>query len=149
MNWSIKHFDQLSTQELYAIFQLRLAVFSVEQNCPYQDADGKDQASFHVIATNDKGELVAYARVVNPGISYAEVSIGRVVTAAEVRKTGIGKELMTYTIDFIKQQFGTVPIRISAQCYLTRFYESFGFSIVGEEYEEDHIPHIEMLLSVK
>ena len=145
MNWHIKHFRELNAEELYRIFHLRLEVFSVEQNCPYQDADGKDQRSWHVMGCNSKGELTAYARIVEPGVSYPEISIGRVVTSPLVRGTGAGKELMKECMNFIQKQYGKVAVRISAQCYLTRFYEGFGFHTVGEEYEEDHIPHIEML----
>jgi ElaA protein len=145
VNWQIKHFRELGTEELYRIFHVRLEIFSVEQNCPYQDADGKDQRSWHVMGYHGDGKLVAYARLVEPGVSYDEVSIGRVVTTAEVRGTGAGKELMKVCLDFIQKQYGKVPVRISAQCYLKRFYEGFGFQTVGEEYEEDHIPHVEML----
>jgi ElaA protein len=143
--WKVKHFKELSTWELYAIMQLRLAVFSVEQNCPYQDADDKDQPSFHLTGFDDRGKLVAYARILPPDISYKEVSIGRIVTSKAVRGTGAGKELMKKSMEFIHKEFGKVPVRISAQCYLKKFYSGFGFEIVGEEYIEDNIPHIEML----
>lgn len=129
------------------MFALRIEVFVVEQNCPYQDADGKDLKSSHVFGTNDHGELIACARIVSPGVSYKEVSIGRVATAMTVRGSGSGKELMRKSIKAIEEKFGQVPIRISAQSYLKKFYESFGFVQVGEEYLEDNIPHIEMLRS--
>jgi ElaA protein len=146
LSWSVKHFSELSNTELYKIIQLRLAVFSVEQNCPYQDADDKDQEAYHLVAKNLSGELVAYARILPPGISYKEVSIGRVISSASVRGTGIGKELMQKSFDFVFEKYGRVPIRISAQCYLIRFYTELGFKVVGEEYIEDHIPHIEMVM---
>ena len=92
--WSIKEFTKLSPEELYKIFHLRIEIFAVEQNCVYQDADGKDLHSFHVMGWDDQQELMAYARVVFPGISYKEVSIGRIVTSSKVRGTGMGKELM-------------------------------------------------------
>ena len=145
IRWEIKEFEELTNNELYAIIQLRLAIFSVEQNCPYQDADGKDQDSHHLMGYDQNGELVAYSRIVSPGISYAEVSIGRVVSSSKVRGTGMGKELMRKSLDCIETIYGKVPVRISAQCYLIRFYNFFGFEVIGEEYEEDHIPHIEML----
>jgi ElaA protein len=144
VNWSCKHFKDLSNKELYQIFRLRLAVFVVEQNCPYQDADGKDLKSLHVTGKQND-ELIAYARIVLPGISYQEVSIGRVVTSKEARRTGAGKILMKKSMECIKKEFGNVPVRISAQSYLQKFYEGFGFKRVSDEYMEDDIPHVEML----
>lgn len=145
IEWQIKKFEELSTTELYKIMQLRLAVFSVEQNCAYQDADGKDLKSVHLSGFDSSGDLVVYSRIVPPGISFKEVSIGRVISSNIVRGTGAGKELMNKSIDFIKKEYGNVPIRIGAQCYLIKFYSGFGFEIAGEEYLEDNIPHIEML----
>jgi len=147
IQWYHKPFDLLTTQELYALIALRIDVFVVEQNCPYQDADGKDQKSAHVFAVNETGDIVACSRIVAPGVSYAEVSIGRVATSAAVRGKQIGKALMQQSIEAIERDYGLVPIRISAQSYLKRFYESFGFIQVGEEYLEDNIPHIQMLRS--
>jgi ElaA protein len=143
--WKVKHFKELSTWELYSILQLRLAVFSVEQNCAYQDADDKDQASFHLTGFDAKGKLVAYARILPANVSYPEVSIGRVVTERSVRGSGTGKELMKRSLDFIKKEFGKVPVRIGAQCYLEKFYKGFGFVTEGEQYLEDNIPHVLML----
>jgi ElaA protein len=155
IDWEIKSFDELSTRELYTIMQLRLAVFSVEQNCAYQDADGKDLKCFHLSGCltpalslqkgEGKKELIVYSRIVPPGISFKEVSIGRVISSQKARGTGAGKELMNKSIEFIEKTYGKVPIRIGAQCYLIKFYSSFGFEISGEEYLEDNIPHIEML----
>lgn len=144
ITWSCKAFKDLTNEEVYDIFNLRLAVFVVEQNCPYQDADGKDPQSFHVQRL-DNGVLTAYARIVAPGISYKEVSIGRVITSQKARRTGAGKMLMEKTMDYIHKEYGNVPIRIGAQLYLQKFYESFGFVWEGEEYLEDGIPHIIML----
>ena len=143
--WKIKKFEELSTTELYEIMQLRLAVFSVEQNCAYQDADGKDLKCFHLSGVDSEGELIVYSRIVPPGVSFKEVSIGRVISSSNARGTGAGKELMKKSLDFITEQFGKVPVRIGAQCYLIKFYSGFGFEISGEEYLEDNIPHIEML----
>ncbi len=148
IRWKIKKFEELSTNELYRIMQLRLEVFSVEQNCAYQDADGKDFNCFHLIGYNKENDILAYSRIVPPEISFKEVSIGRVITSQKVRGTGSGKELMKKSIEFIKQQFGNVPIRIGAQCYLIKFYSGFGFEISGNEYLEDNIPHIEMLFTL-
>lgn len=146
ITWSCKAFKDLSNQELYDIFNLRLAVFVVEQNCPYQDADGKDPKSLHVQGIHN-GELIAYARIVMPGVSYKEISIGRVVTSPKARKSGAGKALMKQTMEYIRKESGKVPIRIGAQMYLQKFYESFGFAREGDEYLEDGIPHIIMLFT--
>ena len=146
MEWRYKSYDQLSPAELYAILQLRNEVFIVEQNCPYQDLDDKDQKSWH-LAGWDGERLAAYTRIIPPGVSYTEASIGRVVTAPFCRGNGTGRELMNLSIQHCFQQFHTQQIRIGAQVYLQRFYESLGFMAEGEEYLEDGIPHICMLLS--
>lgn len=143
--WHNKRFSNLTVEELYSLLALRIDVFVIEQNCPYQDADGKDQSSSHVFATDESGNCIACARVVDAGISYSEVSIGRFVTARSHRKLGLGKELMRRALGCVEENFGHVAIRISAQSYLKTFYASFGFVQVSEEYLEDDIPHIEML----
>jgi ElaA protein len=152
ITWHCKHFKDLTNEELYEIFRLRLSVFVVEQNCPYQDADGKDFHSFHLwlssplLGKGTEGKaLLAYARILPPGISYPEASIGRVVTAKEARRKGMGKMIMKKAMEFVKKEFGNVPIRIGAQVYLQKFYEGFGFVREGDEYDEDGIPHIIML----
>ncbi len=142
--WTCKHFKDLSAEEIYKIFHLRLSVFVVEQNCPYQDADGKDLKAFHLWGMQN-GKMIAYARILPANISYKEPSIGRVVTSAEARRTGAGKILMEESLKFIKKEFGNVPVRIGAQAYLQKFYESFGFVREGNEYDEDGIPHIIMI----
>ncbi|MFL5765107.1 MAG: GNAT family N-acetyltransferase [Bacteroidia bacterium] len=147
IRWEIKKFDELSNVELYRIIQLRLAVFSVEQNCAYQDADGKDLKCFHLMGYDDDNDLVAYSRIVPAGVSYEEPSIGRVISSHKVRGTGAGKALMKSSLEQLEKLYGNVPVRIGAQCYLIKFYSSFGFEVAGEEYLEDNIPHIEMLLS--
>ncbi|MBS7332670.1 MAG: GNAT family N-acetyltransferase [Weeksellaceae bacterium] len=143
--WHYKLFDELSAKELYQIIQLRNEVFVIEQDCIYQDADGKDMKCGHLWATiND--DIVAYSRIVPKGVSYEnEPSIGRVVTSDKVRGMGLGKQLIEYSIQTIENRLFTSSIRISAQLYLKAFYESFGFEQVSEEYLEDDIPHIEML----
>lgn len=145
LSWHCKHFSELAAAELYSILRLRTQVFILEQNCLYQDVDGKDVKCYHIFATDKKGDAVAYARILPAGISYSEVSIGRVVTAASVRGTGAGKELMQRTMEFISEKFGKAAVRISAQSYLLKFYSTFGFRIEGEEYLEDDIPHTQML----
>lgn len=145
LTYTIKHFSELSITELYAIMRLRLEIFSVEQNCAYQDADGKDQEAYHLMGCSEKGELLAYTRILPAGITFKEASIGRVVTSGKVRGSGAGKELMNGSLQFIHEKFGKVPVRIGAQCYLKKFYGEFGFVVDGKEYLEDNIPHIEML----
>ena len=145
IDWQLKTFEELSNVELYRITQLRLSVFCVEQNCAYQDADGKDLKCSHLSGFNESGELIAYSRIVPPGISFPEVSIGRVVSSSSARGLGAGKALMQKSMEFIRHYYGNVPVRISAQCYLIKFYSSFGFEISGDEYLEDNIPHIEMI----
>lgn len=144
INWHCKHFKDLTNEELYRIFHLRMSVFVVEQNCPYQDADGKDLKCFHLWGEQDE-KMIAYARLVPADVSYKEPSIGRVVTSTEARRSGAGKILMEKSMEFIKKEFGNVPVRIGAQAYLQKFYESFGFVREGDEYDEDGIPHIIML----
>ncbi|HEX2682409.1 MAG TPA: GNAT family N-acetyltransferase [Ferruginibacter sp.] len=146
INWTLKAFHELTAAELYAIMQLRNEVFVVEQNCVYQDADGKDQASLHFCGWVGD-ELVAYTRIIPPGISYAEASIGRVVTSTTYRKTGAGRKLMEESIKQTLERFKVNSIKIGAQVYLTRFYESLGFKQSSGEYMEDGIPHIEMILN--
>ena len=146
LNWTLKKFDGLTTIELYALLQLRNEVFVVEQNCAYQDADDKDQKSFHLMGW-DGDTLAAYTRIIPAGISYAEASIGRVVTSPRYRGAGAGKTLMQLSISNTFGLFNCNAIKIGAQLYLRKFYESLGFVQSSDEYLEDNIPHIEMLLA--
>lgn len=145
INWICKSFEQLTTLELYALLQLRNEVFIVEQNCPYLDVDGKDLKSYHLMAWKE-GNLVAYTRLIPAGISYDEVSIGRVVNSPSVRGSGIGKELMQLSIAKIFELFGRQDIVIGAQLYLKKFYTGLGFVQEGDIYLEDGIEHILMRL---
>ena len=146
MDFFCKPFYELSLDELYEIMKIRQEVFVVEQTCPYLDADGKDQKGFHFYGKNEKGEMVAYTRILPSGISYENYpSIGRVLTTEQARGTGAGKELMEASIQALEQLFGFSDIKISAQCYLEKFYQSFGFESIGEPYPEDDIPHIAMI----
>jgi|GEM_PF-62749 ElaA protein len=145
IEWKLKTFDSLSPRELYAILQLRIEVFSIEQNCIYQDADNKDFEAFHLMAWRQE-KLIAYTRLLPPFIAYDEASIGRVVTSPSARGTGIGRKLMEASMAAMHQLYGKIPIRIGAQFYLVKFYESFGFVKVGDPYLEDGIEHIHMLL---
>jgi ElaA protein len=143
MIWSCKKFDELNPHELYSILQLRNDVFVVEQNCVFQDADNKDQYCFHLMAWEEKN-LLAYTRIVPAGISYVESSIGRVVVSRSARKNGTGKLLMQKSIETLFSLFGEVEIKIGAQLYLKKFYESLGFQQTSAIYLEDGIEHIEM-----
>jgi ElaA protein len=145
IDWQYKQFGDLRPDELYTILRLRNEVFVVEQNCVFQDADNKDQSSYHVMGWNNE-LLVAYARLVPAGISYSEPSIGRVVTSPATRSLGMGKELMNQAINILYSKWGNTDIKIGAQLYLERFYNSFGFQRSSEVYLEDGIEHIEMLL---
>nr|WP_281502523.1 GNAT family N-acetyltransferase [Arenibacter sp. F20364] len=144
MNVEIKNFQELDAQELYDILQLRSEVFVVEQDCVYQDMDYKDQLALHIIGYKKK-RIVAYTRVFKPGYYFKEASIGRVVVRKSERQYGYGLEIMKVSIETIHINFGPTPIYISAQKYLTKFYTSLGFNIVGEEYLEDGIPHVGMI----
>lgn len=146
LRWTLKKFEELTNIEVYKILQLRSAVFVVEQNCAFQDIDDNDQASWHLCAWHND-ELVAYTRLLSPGTSYTEASIGRVVSSKIVRGKSIGRELMQRSIDAIHILFGTSAIKIGAQLYLKKFYESFGFKQVSDVYLEDNIEHIKMLHS--
>lgn len=148
INWSYKTFDQLQPGELYEIIQLRIEVFVVEQQCNYQDLDGKDAASVHVMGKDSSGKLVAYCRIVPPGISYADTaSIGRVITAPSHRGQGLGRPLMLKALEIASTQLGYHTFTISAQSHLQAFYESVGFRrTTQKEYLEDDIPHREMML---
>lgn len=143
LKWKIKRFEALSLKELYDLLQLRAEVFIVEQNCVYQDIDGKDGKALHLIGDNN-GEIVAYARLFKPKDYFEEASIGRVVVKETYRDKKLGHILMREAIDAIQSHFSATKITISAQLYLKKFYESHGFATIGEMYLEDDIPHIEM-----
>jgi|SRR5690606_7067327 len=144
LTWHYKNFDELTTLELYKIMQLRAEVFVVEQDCPYNDLDNKDLKSSHLWCESDR-QILAYCRVVPPGISYEEPSVGRVVSHSEFRHLKLGHQLMRHSLEIIENHFETKSVRISAQSYLKNFYEQHGFQQVSEEYLEDGIPHLEML----
>lgn len=141
-----KSFNELTTEELYDLLQLRSEVFVVEQDCVYQDVDGKDQKALHILGYN-ADKLVAYTRIFKPGYYFEEASIGRVVVRANERKFKHGNAIMNASIDAIKNHYNKTIIRISAQTYLKQFYNNLDFHEVGEEYLEDGIPHINMIKS--
>ncbi len=145
IDWRWSSFADLSLAELYAIMAARQKVFVVEQNCPYLDADGIDQSSWHLTGTIN-GEVVAYLRVVHPGVKYKEPSIGRVLTTETARGSGLGRLLTIEAIKRTRETYPLLGIRISAQEYLRKFYTRLGFEAVSSPYLEDNIPHIEMVL---
>lgn len=144
IEWTCKDFKLLTPFELYAIIRLRNEVFVVEQNCIFQDADNKDQKSYHLLGMYQT-KLAAYARLVPAGVSYEYVSIGRIVTSPEMRSQGAGKALLNEAIRRCNELFGEQSIKIGAQLYLKNFYESFGFRQTSDVYDEDGISHIEMI----
>jgi ElaA protein len=145
--WRCCRFDELSLRELQNIYMARQQVFCLEQNCAYLDADGYDEPAWHLAAWSDTERVpLAYARLIPPGLKYAEPSIGRVITTASARGTGLGRELVRRAIGLSTEVFAGHGIRISAQSRLEAFYAEFGFVIVGERYMEDGIPHTEMLM---
>lgn len=141
--FKIKPFEALSLYELYSVLQLRSEVFVVEQNCVYQDIDGKDKKALHVIGEFE-GETVAYCRLFKSGDYFDQASIGRVIVKQNFRDKKWGHDLIKEAIEAIVSHFGESQITISAQLYLKKFYESHGFKQTSEEYLEDGILHIEM-----
>lgn len=145
--WREAEFGALGVADVYAILAARVAVFVVEQDCPYQDLDGLDADALHLWATDPDGVVAAYARITPPGSRFVEASIGRVLTAQSYRGVGLGRELMARAIELARRRFPDSALRISAQQYLDRFYAGLGFRFVRGPYPEDGIPHIEMLRS--
>lgn len=143
MNFIVKTFEELTKLELYKILQLRAEVFVVEQDCVYQDVDGKDEKALHVFGLKNN-EIIAYTRIFKPGDYFDKASIGRVVVKATQRKFGYGHDLIKASIKAIKDFYNETTIVISAQVYLKKFYESHQFVQVGASYLEDGIPHIRM-----
>lgn len=148
IKWQWSSFDELSLCELYEILKIRQAIFVVEQECAYLDADDLDQDSWHLMGWREgphQKQLIAYLRIVLPGKKFPEPSIGRVLVAPEARQTGLGKKLTAIAIARIADVYPKSAIRISAQQHLEKFYSDFGFKKVSKPYQEDGIPHIEML----
>lgn len=143
--WELVHFDDLKPRDLYDILALRNAVFIVEQKCAYQDCDGVDSVSHHLWTRRADNAMAAYLRVIPPSVCYEEASLGRIITSLAVRRSGLGRALVREGIMRVEELYGPVAIRIGAQRYLLRFYEQFGFASTGREYDEDDIPHAEML----
>ncbi len=146
LNIQTKTFQELTTKELYDLLQLRVEILCVEQNCVYQDLDGKDEKALHVIGKKNN-KIVAYTRVFKPGDYFKEASIGRVVVSKEERQHKYGYDIMEASIKAVKDFFNETSIKLSAQTYLRKFYNNLGFKEIGEEYLEDGIPHIAMIRS--
>lgn len=144
LTWKRLSFTDFTIKELYDVLQLRSEVFVVEQDCVYQDIDGKDQKALHILGYKDD-ELVAYTRCFKPNDYFKEASFGRVIIKENARKYGYGHGLITETIAAMKDEYNETVIRISAQTYLLKFYESHGFIREGEGYLEDGIPHVNMV----
>jgi len=148
MPFVFKTFQELATGDLYDILQLRSEIFVVEQNCVYNDLDGFDKVAVHLFFKNEE-KIIAYARILKPGTRFADFSIGRVVVKESERGTGLGIELMEAAKSYIISGLGAYRIKISAQSYLQRFYETLGFEVITEMYLEDGIPHFGMLFIIK
>lgn len=143
----MKEFTELTTAELYEILKLRAEVFVVEQNCPYQDLDDKDQSSYHLFL-EDNGQIIAVLRILPENIAYKEMAIGRLIVKKSYRGKGISRKMMVRAMEFITEDLGKEKIRLSGQAYLTDFYQSLGFEKVSEMYFEDGIEHFEFLYEI-
>ena len=146
MELKIKHFCELSAQELFAIYKLRVSVFVVEQNCPYQEVDDADEHAYHVWFEDEDG-IEAYLRVVEPGVVFPECAIGRVI--AVKRRCGLGTKIVSAGLRAAQERYGAEAVRIEAQTYARKLYEGLGFVQTTEEFLEDGIPHIGMLWQKK
>ena len=144
----VKSFQELSLEEFHDIIALRIQIFIIEQNCPYQEVDGKDKLAHHLFFKNEMDEIIAVTRILPQGISYEEVAIGRVVVHEDYRGTGLGSQLMSDSMNFVRDKYGEVPVRLSAQKHLENYYGNHGFKSTGKEYLEDGIPHVEMLYNI-
>ena len=147
MEWKLKTFQELTPKELYLILQARVDIFVVEQECAYPEIDGKDDASHHLFLEND-GHIAAYLRILQKGTIYEELSLGRVIVRKEYRRNGLGNELITRALEFVRRDLGERVVKIQAQEYLRSFYGSFGFKAISQVYLEDGIPHIDMILNM-
>lgn len=148
IEWQFSSFDELSKRDLYELLAQRQNVFMLEQACLYPDIDGYDVEAHHLLGwrtIDGRRQLAAYLRVMAPGTKYDEMSLGRVLTTQAGRGTGAGRALLARAIDCAERLYPGQRIRIGAQQYLERFYQSFGFQTVSAPYDEDGIMHIEML----
>ncbi len=146
LHWKTNTFAKLSTQQLFEILKLRQEIFVVEQECAYPDIDDTDLVSTHLSGNNQNNELIAYARLIQPGVSYDQASIGRIVVSPKARGQRLGVILMHKALEEMENLFPGKPIKIGAQQHLEKFYNDLGFKTISEMYLEDGIPHIHMLL---
>ncbi|HEY9107546.1 MAG TPA: GNAT family N-acetyltransferase [Roseateles sp.] len=144
MRWTCLRFDELTVRQLHDLLKLRSEVFVVEQNCVFLDIDGLDPKTWHLLGTGDDGRLLAYTRLIPPGVKAPDALIGRVVTSPAVRGGGTGRALMAESVAQCERLWPGRAITLHAQAHLERFYGSFGFMQSGEPYIEDGIPHLEM-----
>ncbi|MEE3491004.1 MAG: GNAT family N-acetyltransferase [Methanobrevibacter sp.] len=144
MEWKLKKFDELTTEELYEILKLRVEIFVVEQDCAYQDLDDKDQCAYHLFL-EDGDEIIAVLRILPENVAFEDMAIGRIVVRKSHRGQGIARAMMKRAMEFIVKDLGKRSIRLSGQAYLVDFYEGLGFKRVSDEYLEDGIPHFEFL----
>lgn len=145
MKLIIKHFSELSVEELHEIYKLRVSVFVVEQNCPYQEIDDADKYAYHLWLKDENG-IQAYARALPPGVTFDDASIGRVI--AVKRRCGMGSRIVAAAIDVAKEKFSAKRLTIEAQVYARKLYEKAGFVQSSDEFLEDGIPHIHMTLTL-
>jgi ElaA protein len=142
--WNIQTFDELTVKQLYTYLQLRVNVFIVEQNCPYPELDGFDADAIH-LAFIENEKLMAYARILPQGVKYNRISIGRVIVEKDARGRGLAKELMKESLGFIQKKWPQQEVQLQAQSHLRNFYGAFGFEPISDEYDEDGIPHVDMV----
>lgn len=145
LTWHFSSFQNLTLQDVHDLLQARAAVFVLEQKCAFQDVDGADPSCWHLLGRGEDGAIHAYSRLVPPGLKFAEPSIGRVLTTEPARGSGAGRQLMDESIRQAELLWPGQSIRIGAQRYLEKFYGGFGFATISEPYDEDGIPHVEML----
>ncbi len=143
MLWQVKNFQALSLDEFYQILKLRIDVFVVEQQCAYHEIDGKDKIAKHVFKVDENGKICAYARLFDFGDEH--VSFGRFVVHPRYRKQSLGHELINYLIGYLEKNSKGLPIKISAQTYLEKFYKKHGFNRISAVYLDDGIQHIDMV----
>lgn len=144
LNWQFKHYNDLSINEFHDIIALRVKVFVVEQNCPYQEVDGKDKNSYHLICRNEKEEIVGTLRILPKSLVYEDIGLGRIVLDKSERGQQKGHQMMKEALAFCKAKFSDAPIYLSGQKHLEKFYNKHNFISTGKEYLEDNIPHVEM-----
>ena len=150
MKLEFKHYSKLDKNEFHDLIQLRIAVFIVEQNCPYMELDGLDKDAYHLLLKDEEtGLMIGTLRILKPGVVYSELAIGRVVTHADYRDQKLGYAMMEATMHFIKHGLKLNTVRLSAQSHLTHFYGKYNFVKTGKDYLEDDIPHSEMLFVEK